>query len=119
MKILVVDDESVIVKGIRFNLQSDGYEVICGSNGLDALRLTREEKPDLVIVTGDIAFPVPYKAGTLNNLASAKVFAALMEKLGVYWTLAFGNHDTEAYSYYSREDISDFYENSGFKYCPV
>ena len=76
-----------------------------------------EEKPDLVIVTGDIAFPVPYKAGTLNNLASAKVFAALMEKLGVYWTLAFGNHDTEAYSYYSREDISDFYENSGFKYC--
>ena len=76
-----------------------------------------EEKPDLVIVTGDIAFPVPYKAGTLNNLASAKVFAALMEKLGVYWTLAFGNHDTEAYSYYSREDSSAFYENSHYKYC--
>ena len=55
MKILVVDDESVIVKGIRFNLQSDGYDVICGSNGLDALRLTREEKPDLVIL--DVMMP--------------------------------------------------------------
>ena len=55
MKILVVDDEAVIVKGIRFNLQSDGYDVICGSSGVDALRLTREEKPDLVIL--DVMMP--------------------------------------------------------------
>lgn len=75
------------------------------------------EKPDLVIVTGDVSYPVPFQAGTFNNLSSAKIFAALMEKLGVYWTLGFGNHDTELYSFYSREDISDFYENSGFKYC--
>ncbi len=75
------------------------------------------EKPDLVIVTGDISFPIPYQAGTLNNLSSAKVFAALMEKLGVYWTVALGNHDAEAYSYFSRDKVADFYENSGFKYC--
>lgn len=75
------------------------------------------EKPDLVIVTGDISYPVPFQAGTFNNLSSAKIFAALMEKLGVYWTLGFGNHDTEAYSYYSREDISDFYGSDEFKYC--
>ena len=55
MKILVVDDEAVIVKGIRFNLQSEGFDVICGSTGLDALRLTREEKPDLVIL--DVMMP--------------------------------------------------------------
>ncbi|MBQ7296371.1 MAG: metallophosphoesterase [Clostridia bacterium] len=75
------------------------------------------EKPDLVVVTGDIAYPVPFQAGTFNNLSSAKVFAALMEQLGVYWTLSFGNHDTEAYSYYSREDISDFYSGEDMKYC--
>ncbi len=75
------------------------------------------EKPDLVIATGDISYPVPYSAGTLNNLSSAKVFAALMEQLGVYWTLSFGNHDTEIYSYYSREDISEFYQSEEFKYC--
>ncbi len=72
------------------------------------------EKPDLVVITGDIAYPVPFQSGTFNNLSGAKVFAALMEKLGVYWTVSFGNHDTEAYSYYDREAISEFYENRQF-----
>ena len=75
------------------------------------------EKPDLVIVTGDIAYPIPPQAGTDDNLASAKMFASLMEKLGVYWTVTFGNHDTEIYSDYDRAEIADFYENGGFKYC--
>lgn len=79
--------------------------------------MVKAEEPDLIIITGDIAYPVPFQAGTFNNLSSAKIFAALMEQLGVYWTVALGNHDTEAYSYYSREEISDFYANSGFKYC--
>lgn len=75
------------------------------------------EKPDLVIVTGDIAYPVPPQAGTDDNLASAKMFASLMEKLGIYWTVTFGNHDTEIYSDYDRAEIAEFYENGGFKYC--
>ncbi len=75
------------------------------------------EKPDLVVITGDTAYPVPFQAGTFNNLSSAKLFATLMEKLGVYWVICFGNHDTEAYSYYSREDISKFYESEDMKYC--
>ncbi len=72
------------------------------------------EKPDLVVITGDIAYPVPFQSGTFNNLSGAKVFSALMEKLGVYWTVSFGNHDTEAYSYYNREEISEFYESRQF-----
>lgn len=55
MKILVVDDEALLVKGIRFNLQSEGYEVITGSDGLEAVRLVQEEKPDLVIL--DVMMP--------------------------------------------------------------
>ena len=74
------------------------------------------EKPDLVIVTGDIAYPVPFQAGTFNNKPPAKIFAELMETLGVYWTLGFGNHDTEAYSRYTRDDISDFYATGDYKY---
>lgn len=70
-----------------------------------------EEKPDLVVVTGDIAYPVPFQAGTFNNKNSAMLFADLMEQLGVYWCLSFGNHDTEAYSYFTREDIAKVYEN--------
>ena len=69
------------------------------------------EKPDLVVVTGDISYPVPYQAGTFNNRESAKIFAELMEYLGVYWCLGFGNHDTEAYSYFDRKDMSKVYMN--------
>ena len=57
--------------------------------------MIQAEKPDLVVVTGDMAFPVFFKAGTFNNLLSAKEFAALMERLGVYWTVAFGNQTTQ------------------------
>ncbi len=55
MKILVVDDEDLLVKGIRFNLQNEGYEVITGSNGLDALMLVKEQSPDLVVL--DVMMP--------------------------------------------------------------
>ena len=82
--------------------------------------MIQQEKPDLVVVTGDIAFPVPYPAGTFNNLSGTKIFANLMESLGVYWTFTFGNHDTEAYSYFSREQIVEYYEKSianEFEYC--
>lgn len=68
------------------------------------------EKPDFVIVTGDAAYPVPFQAGTFNNKSGAKLLAELMENLGVYWTVSFGDHDTEAYSYYGRDDITAFYE---------
>lgn len=75
------------------------------------------EAPDLVIVTGDIAYPVPFQAGTFNNKTGARLFANLMESLGVYWTLGFGNHDTEVYSFYSRDKIASFYSGEEFKHC--
>ena len=74
-------------------------------------------KPDLVIVTGDIAYPVPFQAGTFNNMREAEMFATMMEQLGVYWTIAFGNHDTEIYSLYDRKDISDFYSQDKWEHC--
>ena len=50
MKILVVDDEELLVKGIRFNLMNEGYEIITGSNGLEAVALAQNQKPDLIIL---------------------------------------------------------------------
>ena len=55
MKILVVDDEALLVKGIRFNLQNEGYTVITGSDGLEAVQLVQEQHPDLVVL--DVMMP--------------------------------------------------------------
>ena len=55
MKILVVDDEALLVKGICYNLRNDGYEVLTGSNGVDAVRTVRETPVDLVIL--DVMMP--------------------------------------------------------------
>ncbi len=79
--------------------------------------MVTKEKPDLVIATGDIAFPVPYMAGTFNNYSGAKAFGNLMESLGVYWTVTFGNHDSECYSYFDRESVAEIYSNEEFKHC--
>lgn len=75
------------------------------------------EKPDLVMVTGDIAFPMPFHSGTLDNKNSAMLFAQLMEQLGVYWAPVFGNHDTESYSKYTREEIAEFYSGDEYPHC--
>ena len=75
------------------------------------------EKPDIVFATGDISYPVPFTAGTFNNQYSAEMFAKLMEKLGVYWTVNFGNHDSEIYSIYNREEMGDFYSRDEWKNC--
>ena len=108
-KILQLTD--VHIGGGWMSLKKDGMAI----NAVAAM--VAAEKPDLVIVTGDVAYPVPFQAGTFNNKVSAKIFADLMENLGVYWTLTFGNHDTEAYSYFSREKIADLYLDEKYEHC--
>ena len=55
MKILVVDDERTLVKGIKFNLENEGYEVECAYDGAAAVELSREGKLDLIIL--DLMMP--------------------------------------------------------------
>lgn len=74
------------------------------------------EKPDLVVITGDLVYPVPFQAGTFNNGISTDMVITLLEKLGVYYTVCFGNHDSELYSDYTREKIADKYANPDLKY---
>lgn len=54
-KILVVDDEHLIRWSLEQNLKKQGYEVVTAGNGEDALRLAREEQPELVLL--DIQLP--------------------------------------------------------------
>ena len=75
------------------------------------------ENPDLVIVTGDISFAVPYISGTINNSYAHDMFKHIMENLGVYWTVTFGNHDSELYNYYGRQTVAKMYTDEKLKYC--
>lgn len=55
MKILVVDDEKLLVKGIKFNLENDGYEVVTGADGIDAVELAAAGDIDLIVL--DLMMP--------------------------------------------------------------
>lgn len=114
----VTDKELKIVQLTDIHIGGGFMSLSKDSSALTAVAtMLNAEKPDLVIVTGDVAYPVPFQAGTIDNKVGARMFAQLMDTLGVYWTLGFGNHDTEAYSFYDRADITEFYETGNFKYC--
>ncbi len=55
MRVLVVDDEKLLVKGIKFNLENDGYEVLTGSDGQQALDIAASQPVDLIIL--DVMMP--------------------------------------------------------------
>ena len=54
-KILIVDDERVLVKGIKFNLEHEGYQVQDAYDGEEAVELAREGGFDLIIL--DVMMP--------------------------------------------------------------
>ena len=55
MKILVVDDEKLIVKGLKFNLEQNGYIVMTAFDGEDAVRLAHDDSIDLILL--DVMLP--------------------------------------------------------------
>ena len=55
MRILVVDDEKLLVKGVKFNLENEGYEVECAYDGASAVELARNGRFDLIIL--DVMMP--------------------------------------------------------------
>lgn len=55
MKILVVDDEQLLVKGMKFNLENEGYQVECAYDGAAAVELARGGRFDLIIL--DVMMP--------------------------------------------------------------
>jgi len=54
-KILVVDDESYILKLLEFNFQEEGFLTLCATNGPQAIEIARQETPSLILL--DIAMP--------------------------------------------------------------
>ena len=55
MKLLIIDDEELLVKGIRYNLQNEGYDVVTGSDGLQAVELAAD--PEVALIVLDVMMP--------------------------------------------------------------
>jgi len=98
-----------------------GSGILSGSKDNMALqavaRMVTAEQPDLVLVSGDIAYPFLFQSGSINNKRPLVTFATLMEHLGVYWAPVFGNHDTEIYSLYSRASMGELLESKEYPHC--
>ncbi|MBT3388003.1 MAG: response regulator, partial [Desulfobacula sp.] len=54
-KILIVDDEEIIVKLLAMSLRSDGYEIVTANSGEQGLEVFKSESPDIVVT--DIKMP--------------------------------------------------------------
>lgn len=54
-RILVVDDERPIADILKFNLEKEGFEVVCAYDGVEAMEQVKQEKPDLILL--DIMLP--------------------------------------------------------------
>ena len=72
-------------------------------------------RPDLVIVTGDLCFPLGIMSMSLNNSAPVYQFAAFMRNTGVPWAFTYGNHDTESIASMDRQSLNEVYKSLSFK----
>jgi len=73
---------------------------------LDACHtLIEYTKPDLVIVTGDLVFPMGIMSYSFNNKAPIIEFANFMRNTGVPWAFTYGNHDTEKLATLDKDEL--------------
>ena len=70
MRALVVDDEKLIVKGIRFSLEQDGYETDCAYDGEEAVELAKNNQYDIILL--DVMLP---KLGGFEVLQAVREFS--------------------------------------------
>lgn len=110
INIMVISD--IHIGGGLFSIKKDRKTIY------EVMTMVKAEKPDLVILAGDMTFAVPGPlfngGGTFNNKMVASNVMYMFKTLGVYYTVAFGNHDTEAFDYYDRDRIGKEYSKADY-----
>lgn len=72
-------------------------------------------KPDFVVVTGDLCFPMGIISLSLNNSAPVHQFVAFMRNVGIPWAFTYGNHDTESLAVTSGQELDEVYKSLSYK----
>lgn len=78
-------------------------------------KLIENTRPDLVIVTGDLVFPLGIFSYSLNNVAPVIQFNSFMRNIGIPWAFAYGNHDTENIATGTVEDVKKVFVDRAYK----
>jgi CheY-like chemotaxis protein len=71
-KILVVEDEDILLQGLETALKQEGFQVVKAKNGQEGLNVAKSEMPDLILL--DILMPVMNGTTMLNNLRDIPEF---------------------------------------------
>ena len=89
------------------------------SKDIKALQAVYDEiaytKPDLVVITGDLVFPLGIMSLSLNNSSPVNQFAAFMRNIDVPWVFTYGNHDTESLANFSKQDMNELFMQLSYK----
>ena len=78
-------------------------------------RLIEHTRPDLVIVTGDLCYPIGIQSFSFNNDAPIQQFAAFMRNTGVPWAFTYGNHDTESVALVDESGLNERFKSLSWK----
>ena len=96
-----------------------GGGVLSYDKDLKALKacyaLLQATQPDLVVITGDLSYPVGLSSFSFNNTAPVQQFATFMRLMGVPWAFTYGNHDTESYAATSKTSLNELYKSLSYK----
>ncbi len=71
--------------------------------------LVAASRPDLIILNGDSISPILISGATGNTMRIAEAIGTLFEKIGIPWTLVYGNHDREGFA--GLAEISAYFES--------
>jgi CheY-like chemotaxis protein len=99
-KILVVDDDSVILKAFSVRLKASDYDVLTASNGPDAVNAVRTQKPDAILL--DINFPPEFDGVAWDGFLIMEWLRRLEEAAGTPIFIISGG-DPEKYITRARE----------------
>ncbi len=67
----------------------------------------KKAKPDLIIITGDLVYPIILQSLTRDNRTSLVTICDFMERIGIPWAFVYGNHENEILSKYTSEELEE------------
>lgn len=96
-----------------------GGSIVSANKDIKALKtvydLIAYSKPDLVVITGDMVFPMGIMSFSRNNSTPIIQFADFMRNMDIPWAFTYGNHDTEAIATESAESLNEIMKSISYK----